>query len=143
MEQPTIFSHMKVQFDDIQENWEQWGDLVEHWINERQDKPDDVEELVNRMKAHRITGAGVYGPSNPKRKVKFISYGENDPLVIMLPTKKMLVEGEAPVHVGKPYPLPVFYDKMYDCKRKVLTDQLEARKLAACRVGEYTINECC
>ena len=141
MDQQTVFSHMKVEFDDTFDNWLRWGQLVEHWVDKRQDRPANVQLLKNRMTAHGITNAEVYGDQN--REVKFVEYEDDEPLVMMLPTKKMLAKGKASVHPHAQYPLPVFYDKMYGCKRKVLTDPTEVEELATCRVGEYTINECC
>ena len=130
---------MKVDFDDTVENWRLWGQLVELWICDLQPKPTDSAKLVNQMTAHGIRGAGVYGP--PDRKVEFKSYGEDDPLIIELPTEQMLKEGRKTVHAGEPYALPVFYDGAYTGPRKVLTAD-EDTLLSACRVGEYTINMC-
>jgi hypothetical protein len=130
---------MKVNFDDTQENWCLWGELVQHWICKRREKPDSTDKLINQMTAHGITGADVYGP-NP-RPVKFVSYGEDDPLVIELPTAEMVAEDQKTTHPGKPYPLPSFYDEAYDGSRKAFSEEV-IKRFAAARVGEYTINMC-
>jgi hypothetical protein len=130
---------MKVDFDDTRDNWRLWGELVELWIYHQNQRPNDTVKLVSLMTAHGITNASVYGPS--PRKVEFYSYGEKDPLVIELPTKEMLQAGYASATPGEPYPLPIFYDDAYDCKRKAFTAQV-IKQFAACRVGEYTINQC-
>jgi hypothetical protein len=130
---------MKVNFDDTVENWRLWGELVELWICNLHPKPADAGKLVNQMTAHGIKGASAYGA--PDREVKFYSYGNDAPLVIMLPTEEMLKEGRKTAHPGEPYPLPVFYDGAYIGPRKVFTAD-DDTLFAACRVGEYTINEC-
>jgi hypothetical protein len=130
---------MKVNFDDIEENWRLWGELVELWVYNLHPRPTDAAKLVNQMTAHGIKGASVYGP--PTREVKFYSYTDDDPLVMMLPTEEMLKEGRKTAQPGQPYPLPVFYDSAYAGARKPFTAD-EDTLFAACRVGEYTINEC-
>jgi hypothetical protein len=130
---------MKVDFDDIEENWRLWGELVELWVYNLHPRPTDTAKLVNQMTAHGIKGASVYGPSD--RAVKFYSYTDDDPLVMMLPTEEMLKEGRKTAHPGEAYPLPVFYDSAYTGGRKAFTAD-EDTLFAACRVGEYTINEC-
>jgi hypothetical protein len=130
---------MKVDFDDIVENWRLWGELVELWICNLHPKPTDTAKLVNQMTAHGIKGASVYGP--PDRKVEFWQYGNDDPLVFLLPTEEMMKEGRKTAHPGEPYPLPIFYDAAYEGPRKVFTAD-DDTLFAACRIGEYTINNC-
>jgi len=129
---------MKVDFDDTEKNWRLWGGLVELWIYGLHPKPADSAKLANQMTAHGIKGVSIYGP--PDREVKFYSYGDDDPLILMLPTEEMLKEGRKTAHPGKPYPLPVFYDRAYSGHRKDFT--ADDTLFAACRIGEYTINEC-
>jgi hypothetical protein len=129
---------MKVDFEDTMENWRLWGELIELWIYYPDRQPDDTDGLINQMEAHGITKPGVYGSS---RKVKFVSYGEDDPLVIELPAKEMLEKAQNATKPCETYPLPIFYDEVYDCERKKLTAEV-IKKIAACRIGEYTINEC-
>jgi hypothetical protein len=130
---------MKVDFDDIVENWRLWGELVELWAYKLHPWPDTTAKLVNQMTAHGIKGASVDGP--PDRKVEIWQYGPTDPLVLMLPTEEMLKEGRKTAQPGQAYPLPSFYDGAYTGPQKVF-DVDEDTLFAACRVGEYTINEC-
>ena len=130
---------MKVNFDDTVENWRLWGQLVELWICDLQPKPTDTGKMVNQMTAHGIKGASIYGPAD--REVKFYSYTQDDPLVMMIPTEGQLMEGRKDVIPGQPYPLPVFYDEAYAGPRKVFTADQDTL-FSACRVGEYTINVC-
>jgi hypothetical protein len=130
---------MKVNFNDTVENWRLWGELVELWINKLHPWPDVVAKLVNQMTAHGIKGASVDSP--PDREVKIWQYGNDDPLVILIPTAEMLKEGLKLVEPGQSYPLPVFYDEAFTGPRKVLTKD-EGTLFFACRVGEYTINNC-
>jgi hypothetical protein len=130
---------MKVDFDDIEENWRLWGELVELWICDLQPKPTDAGKLVNQMTAHGIKGASVYGP--PDRKVEFYQYGNDDPLVIMLPTEAMMKEGRKTAVAGQAYPLPVFYAGAFTGSQKDFSAD-DDTLFAACRIGEYTINMC-
>ena len=130
---------MKVDFDDTEENWRLWGELVELWAYNLHPRPDATAKLVNQMTAHGIKGASVFGP--PDREVKFYQYGNADPLIMMLPTEDMLKEGRKTAQPGQAYPLPVFYDVAYTGSRKVFTAD-DDTLLAACRIGEYTINIC-
>ena len=130
---------MKIVFDDTTENWRLWGELVELWVCNLHPKPEDTGKLVNQMTAHGIKGASVYGP--PTREVKFYSYTDDDPLVIMLPTEDELKKGRKYAQPGEVYPLPTFYDGAYTGPRKVFTAD-DDTLFAACRVGEYTINYC-
>ena len=130
---------MKVDFNDTVENWRLWGELVEMWAYKLHPWPDDTAKLVNQMTAHGIKGASVIGP--PDREVKFYQYGNDDPLVIMLPTEQMLKEGRKTAQPGAPYPLPVFYDAAYAGSQKPFSED-DDTLFAACRIGEYTINVC-
>jgi hypothetical protein len=130
---------MKVDFDDIEENWRLWGELVELWICNLQPRPTDAGKLANQMTAHGIKGASVYGP--PDRKVQFYQYGNEDPLVIMLPTEAMMKEGRKTAVAGQPYPLPVFYGSAFTGSQTVFSAD-DDTLFAACRIGEYTINMC-
>jgi hypothetical protein len=131
---------MKVDFDDKKDNWLRWGQLVEHWIDQRRERPKTKAELLSQMTAHGITGADVDG--KPDREVRFEDDQEYGPLVIYLPTAAMLAEARKSIHPDQPYPLPIFYDLAYCGKRKDLNAD-EGSFLATCRVGEYTINQCC
>lgn len=130
---------MKVDFEDTVQNWRLWGQLVQLWVYKFQPKPTDLAELVSQMTAHGITGANAFG--SPHRKVKIFSSGNEDPLVIVLPTLEMLKQGRKAANPGKPYPLPDFYDDAYSGQRKVFTAD-DDTLFVACRIGEYTINEC-
>jgi hypothetical protein len=130
---------MKVDFHDTVENWRLWGELVELWIFDLHPKPTDTTKLINQMTAHGIKGADVYGPK--PRAVKIEVYAEDGPLVIDVPSQAMVKEGRKSVHANQPYPLPVFYDLAYSGSRKVLSAE-EDTLFLACRIGEYTINNC-
>jgi hypothetical protein len=130
---------MIVNFDDTVENWRLWGELVELWIYNLHPKPDNTGQLVNQMTAHGIKGGSVYGPAD--RAVTFSFYDDDGPLTFLLPTEDMLKAARKTVHAGQVYPLPTFYDGAYTGSRKVLTEA-EDTLFVACRLGEYTINNC-
>jgi hypothetical protein len=129
---------MKVNFNDTDENWRLWGELVALWVRNFQPKPDTAATLVDQMTAHGIKGASVYGP--PDLKVTFRVAGKND-LAMMLPTREMLKQARMTVHAGESYPLPVFYDAAYAGPRKAFSAD-DDTLFVACRVGEYVISQC-
>lgn len=130
---------MKVNFDDNTQNWQLWGQLVELWICGLQPLPKEVKGLIAQATAHGITNVSV--PGSPDRNVVFYWYDEAKELGIMLPSEAMLMAARKNLSPG-PYQLPVFYNDAYvGPKTDMTTDQ--DTLFANCRVGEYTINNCC
>jgi hypothetical protein len=128
---------MSVDFDDTTQNWELWGKLVEGWIRGIVPLPKDVNSLVSQGKERNISNFSVPGAQD--RNVVFSWYNEKV-VSFWLPTEEMLTDGRERIKPG-PYPLPAFYDEFYEGKRRDLTAEKDTF-LAACRVGEYTINIC-
>ncbi len=130
---------MKVNFDDTRLNWQLWGQLVELWVCGLQTQPKDIPELIQQATDHGISNVSVPGAQN--RVVKFYWYDESKELGFMLPSEDMLMAAKQSVSPG-PYPLPVFYNDVYDGPRLKLTAEQDT-PMVNCRVGEYTINYCC
>jgi hypothetical protein len=130
---------MKVNFDDTTQNWQLWGQLVELWICGLQPLPKEVKGLIAQATTHGISTVSV--PGSQDRDVVFYWYDETKELAFMLPSEDILVSVRKDVKPG-PYPLAAFYDGAYTGPRSSLTADQDTL-FANCRVGEYTINNCC
>jgi hypothetical protein len=131
---------MRINIQDDNQNWLNWGNLVNRWIDGAQ-TPTTVLELKQQLSDNHVV-ATVLGADN--RVVSVESY-DDDPtqaLVIMIPTKGMRDAKLSPITSG-PYPLPLFYDAAYAGAARANLSAQEAHDLAIRRIGEYTINECC
>lgn len=127
---------LKVDFDDTQENWQLWGELVGFWIENLMPRPRDNLELLNQMKAHHIEGANVPGPP---RAVIIPQYSDiYPPLKIVLPTERMIKQQFKAVQQDQTRLLPVFYNTAYSGPRKQLTDD-QIALFITCRIGEFSI----
>jgi hypothetical protein len=132
---------MRVQIHDDNENWVRWGNLVQAWIRQTKAHPISVGELKKQLRDNDIE-ATVEGPDS--RPVEIMQYPGSPPasLVIMLPTAEMLDARLQSVTSGR-YPLPLFYDIAFAGANRANLSPEESLKLAARRIGEYSVNECC
>jgi hypothetical protein len=132
---------MRIQIEDDNQNWLNWGQLVRTWILGTQSRPTTVAELKAQLTKYGVT-AIVQGAD--QRVVAIQDYVDSpaDPLVIMIPTLAMLDDKLKTVTFG-PYPLPLFYDTMYVGAVRANLSPEESQKFALRRIGEYTVNECC
>lgn len=131
---------MRIEIKDDNENWLNWGKLVNLWIDQPEKRPTKVKGLREQLDAHDVC-ANVEG--NDDRNVVIQSYvGSDDPLLMMLPNKKMRDDRLATVKPG-PYQLPLFYDICFGGAKRVPLSQQEANDFAFRRIGEYSVNECC
>jgi hypothetical protein len=125
---------------DDNQNWLNWGKLVNQWIERTAERPRTVKALRDQLAAHGVT-AVVDGPE--ERNVVIQDYAPpGGPLVIMLPTKTMRDGRLAKVKPGL-YPLPAFYDICFGGAKRVPLSEQEAKDFAFRRIGEYSVNECC
>ena len=135
---------MRIQIFDDDQNWLNWGNLVQFWIrNDKKLRPNTVAELKKQLTDHQVT-ATVDGPDT--RDVKFWDYPDkNGPLQIALPTEAMLEERLQTVRhpAGDVYPLPHFYDIAFAGATRARLSQAVLLEFAARRIGEYSVNECC
>jgi hypothetical protein len=131
---------MRIAIKDDNENWLKWGKLVNHWIDHPEQRPTNVKDLRDLLDAKGVK-AEVEGADT--RPVVIQSYvGSTDPLVMMLPNKKMRDDRLATIQPG-PYPLPLFYDICFGGGKRVPLSGPEANDFAFRRIGEYSVNECC
>lgn len=133
---------MRIQIQDDNQNWLNWGQLVLAWIRKTQPRPITVAELKTQLSKNGVT-AIVQGAD--QRVVAIQDYPDDpvdDPLMIMLPTEAMLDERLKTVTSG-PYPLALFYDIAYGGAARANLSPQESLDFAYRRVGEYTVEECC
>jgi len=131
---------MRIDIQDDNESWLNWGTLVRAWIQGKT-RPNTVKELKAQLAEASVT-ATVAGPDN--RIVTVLDYAESpgNPLVIMIPTGAMLQAKLATVTSGR-YPLPLFYDIAFGGAPRANLSAQESLNFALRRIGEYTVNECC
>lgn len=131
---------MRIEIANDNQNWLNWGKLIQLWIDDPASRPDTVQKLNTQLSEHRVV-AKVEGKDD--RRVTIQEYaGPEDPLRIMLPTRAMCDEMLLKVVPGL-YPLPLFYDIAFGGAARANLSASEANDFAVRRVGEYSINECC
>lgn len=131
---------MRIHIQDDNQNWLNWGNLVNSWINGAS-TPTTVLELKTLLRVNNVI-ATVEGADD--RKVSVRSY-DDDPtqaLVIAIPTSAMRNAKMSTVTSG-PYPLPLFYNIAYAGASRANLSAQESHDFAIRRIGEYTVNECC
>jgi hypothetical protein len=131
---------MRIHIVDDNENWLNWGNLVQAWIRNTKTRPGNVGDLRRQLADNKVN-ADVDGPDT--KPVEFWDYPDNNtPLRIALPTQAML---DARLHhvTSGHYPLPLFYDIAFGGATRAFLSPEESLKFAARRIGEYSVNECC
>ena len=135
---------MRIDIQNDNQNWLNWGNLVLIWIDNEKARPTTIGALKDQMREYSVVGA-VDGADD--RVVTVYSYSDSlsAPLVIPIPSPAMRDHKLGLVTPG-PYPyavMPSFYDIAYGGAARVPLSQQEARDFAVRRIGEYTVNECC
>jgi hypothetical protein len=132
---------MRISIHDDNRNWLHWGRLVVSWIHSPGARPNTVGDLKQQL-AHHHVRATVAGTDD--RQVSILNYSDNtaNPLMLVLPTEKMLEEKLKTVTSGA-YPIPLFYDIAYAGAARADLSAQESHDFALRRIGEYTVNECC
>jgi hypothetical protein len=131
---------MRIHIQDDNQNWLNWGNLVNKWIDGAP-TPTTVLELKSQLTANNVA-VTVQGAGD--RVVSVQSYAD-DPaqaLVIVIPTAAMRDAKMYTVTSGS-YPLPLFYNTAYGGAPRANLSAQESHDFAIRRIGEYTVNECC
>ena len=133
---------MRIAITNDNQNWLNWGKLVNLWIDEDIERPETVGALRQQLVAHGVD-AQVNG--GDEREVIIDVYGpdDTDPLVLKLPNRTMRAARLAEVKAGIYKPLPLFYEICFGGAKRVPLSEQEAKDFAIRRIGEYTVNECC
>ena len=134
---------MRVKIDDDNQNWLNWGNLVQKWIDDPTTRPNTVGQLRGQLVDNDIHGK-VLGDDT--RLVSIQSYNDDpdETLQIMVPSATARNEKLSTVVPG-PYTqnMPLFYDIAYAGAARANLSQEEAINFAIRRIGEYSVNECC
>ena len=133
---------MRVEIVNDNQNWLNWGTLVQKWIADASQRPTTVAELKAQMDANNVKATV---PSPDTRPVQIRGYLDSptDPLMIMLPTQSMTDDKLSTVRPGPYNVMPLFYDIAFGGATRVNLSQQEALDFASRRIGEYSVNECC
>ena len=142
---------MLINVTDDAENWRKWGLLVQDWACRATQWPTDTA-----MMQQQIDDRGIYATvpgckDKPPRPVVFYQYlnypgtGSSPvPLIMPLPSCKMIQDDQAALSAGapEPYPLPSFYSIAFGGTPEVTLNQAELLAFALRRLGEYVILQC-
>ena len=133
---------MRIQINDDNQNWLNWGNLVQTWIDDEESRPTTVGELRTQFTANSIVADCV---GRDDRVVQILSYPDSpdDSLVIMIPTAQMRDAKLATVQPGPYTNMPLFYDIAFAGAARASLSAQQAREFAIRRIGEYSVNECC
>jgi hypothetical protein len=134
---------MRIDILNDNQNWLNWGRLVQVWIEDFKARPTTVRELKDQLTKNDVR-ATVLGPDT--RVVSILSYidnSPNNPLTIMIPTQAMRDAKLATVGPGPYNVMPLFYDIAFGGAPRVPLSAEEAHNFAFRRIGEYSVNECC
>jgi hypothetical protein len=133
---------MRINIQNDNQNWLNWGNLIQKWIDDPATRPANVGELKFQLTKYDVAAA-VAGDNS--RVVTIQSYidAPGDPLLLMIPTAAMRDAKLATVKPGPYNVMPLFYDIAYAGAPRASLSPQEARDFAVRRIGEYTVNECC
>lgn len=133
---------MRIEIANDNQNWLNWGALVQIWIEDADARPNTVAELKAQMHTHNVV-ATIASPDTRGVQVRSYFDAPTDPLLIMLPTRQMRDDKLATVKPGPYNVMPLFYDIAFGGAPRVSLSPQEALDFASRRIGEYSVNECC
>jgi hypothetical protein len=133
---------MRVHIRDDNQNWLNWGNLVQAWINDAEKRPTTVGALRKQLSARGIDGI-VSGSDDRVVNIVAYSNGYDDALTIVIPDTSMRDDKIATVTSGPYDNMPLFYDIAYAGAPRANLSEQESHDFALRRIGEYTVNECC
>jgi hypothetical protein len=142
---------MLINIGDNPANWVKWGQLVQDWACGATQWPTDAAMMQSQIDDRGITGTVPGCNDKPPRQVVFYQYSDYPgpgyspvPLIMPLPSCKMIQDDQAALRVGapKPYPLPSFYPDAFGGASEVPLDEAELLAFALSRLGEYVIQQC-
>ena len=140
---------MLIDVHDDADNWEKWGKLVQSWAHDPKLRPADATAMQQQIWSAGID-AGIPGANDqPPRPVVFYQYydypdpnGNTVPLILPLPSSKMLQDAQGALGVPQPYPLSRFYAIAFGGVSEGALIPAELLKFELRRLGEYVILQC-
>jgi hypothetical protein len=133
---------MRVKIHDDNQNWLNWGNLVQRYIDQPELRPKTVGKLKQDLKDHGVC-ADVAGGDNRAVSIQSYSDALDETLLIMVPTAAARGAKLSTVGPGPYANMPLFYDIAYAGAARANLSQEEAINFAIRRIGEYSVNECC
>jgi hypothetical protein len=133
---------LRIDIQNDNQNWLNWGNLVQTWIDNAQARPTNVGELKDQMTKNSVV-ATVAGANDRIVYIQSYLNSPGDPLVLMIPTPAMRDGKLGTVKPGPYNVMPLFYDIAYAGAPRANLSAQEARDFAVRRIGEYCVNECC
>lgn len=133
---------MRIAIVNDNQNWLNFGVLVQTWIADETKRPTTVGKLRAQLEANNVS-ADVAGPDDRAVEIRSYINDAEDPLQIMLPNKEMAAARLETVRAGPYNVMPLFYDIAFGGAKRVSLSQQEALDFAYRRIGEYSVNECC
>lgn len=133
---------MRIDIQNDNQNWLNWGNLVQIWIDDSRTRPTTVRELKDQLTRNSVV-ATVDGPNDRPVSIQSYLHSPGDPLVLMIPTAAMRDAKLATVGPGPYNAMPLFYDIAYAGAKRANLSAQEAHDFAIRRIGEYSVNECC
>ena len=125
-------------------DYEKWGNLIKTWATGDNRLGDGysypLPQSLDELKA-QLTQAGINMTIPPRSKaVQFVQYNL-EVLALKLPPKEMILDSEQKLDGGAPYPLPAFYNDIFNGAAPNIPQPVK-RKVNAQRIGDYTIRAC-
>jgi hypothetical protein len=133
---------LRIDIQNDNQNWLNWGNLVQLWIDDAQPRPTTVRALKDQMTKYSVV-ATVDGTDDRVVYIQSYLSSPGDPLVIVIPTPSMRNGKLGTVGPGPYNVMPLFYDIAYAGAPRANLSAQEARDFALRRIGEYCVNECC
>jgi hypothetical protein len=133
---------MRIAIVNDNQNWLNFGKLVQTWIADETQRPTTVGKLRTQLEDNNVL-ADVAGPDDRPVEIRSYINDADDPLQIMLPDQAMAAARLATVKPGPYNVMPLFYDIAFGGAKRVSLSQQEALDFAYRRIGEYSVNECC
>jgi hypothetical protein len=133
---------LRIDIQNDNQNWLNWGNLVQLWIDDAQPRPTTVRALKDQMTKYSVV-AIVDGADNRPVSIQSYLNSPGNPLVLMIPTSAQRNAKLGTVGPGPYNTMPLFYDIAYAGKPRANLSAQEAHDFAVRRIGEYCVNECC
>ena len=133
---------MRVKIHDDNQNYLNWGNLIQKWINDPTTRPSTVGDLRRQLRDNEVQGE-VAGADTRLVAIQSYTDDPDETLLIMVPSQDARNAKLGTVGAGPYVNMPLFYDIAYGGAAKVNLSQQEALNFAIRRIGEYSVNECC
>lgn len=120
----------------------EFGKLVHKWAKNEEKRPGKPKKFMKLLAKFGITA--TFPDANSQmgkvRRVKYVDL-ENDEILVVIPSPKMLRLGLQETSVGGQYPFPSEYLTAFPCLPEDL-DTDEAKEMFYARIGDYSIGLC-